>query len=521
MNVKASENKQGLNSYLLKAALFATGLAGIVAEYVLSTLATYFLGDSVFQWALIVSMMLFSMGLGSRISQYFSTNLLQKFIYIEFTLSMLSSFAALFAYTVSAFSGYTGLMIYTLSMAVGLLIGMEIPLVIRLNNAFEQLRVNVSSVMEKDYYGSLAGGLFFAFVGLPYLGLTYTPFVLGTINFAVALLLLRLLWPAIDFHTQRKLGIAGAGVAALLVTGFIMAEPIVLFGEQRRYQDKVIYEQQTRYQKIIMTQWKDDYWLYLNGNQQLSTVDEEMYHEPLVHPVMQLTPNPQSILVLGGGDGCAARELLKYESVEQITLVDLDPEMTRLGKEHPVLREINEGAMQHPKVEVLNQDAFTFMDEQAGYYDVILVDLPDPRTVDLNRMYTVEFYRMCHRHLRPNGYMITQAGSPYYATRAFLCIDASMQEAGFGTLPLHNQILTMGEWGWIIGSRKKDNPLKQKALSLSFENTPTRWINSEAMQMMTSFGKNIYGVKTVPPEANTIQNAVLYRYYLNGNWDLY
>ena len=178
-----------LKSNILKLSLFATGLSGIVAEYILSTLASYFLGDSIFQWTLIVSVMLFSMGLGSRLSRFLETDLLKKFIIIEFILSLLTSFSSLLAYTAAAYTVYTGIIIYSLSILIGLLIGMEIPLVVRLNDEFEALKVNISSVLENDYYGSLLGGLFFAFVGLPYLGLTYTPFILGGINFAVAIFL--------------------------------------------------------------------------------------------------------------------------------------------------------------------------------------------------------------------------------------------------------------------------------------------------------------------------------------------
>ena len=206
-----------LKSNILKFSLFATGLSGIVAEYILSTLATYFLGDSVFQWTMIVSIMLFSMGLGSRISKYFKTNLLRSFLYIEFLLSVLVSFSSLFVYSASAFSIYTGLIIYTLSISIGILIGMEIPIVVRLNDEFETLRINVSSVMEKDYYGALVGGLFFAFFGLPYLGLTYTPFVLGIVNFTVALLLYFLLWKQI----QKKILInfLAISIGLLIVIG--------------------------------------------------------------------------------------------------------------------------------------------------------------------------------------------------------------------------------------------------------------------------------------------------------------
>jgi len=510
-----------LKSNVLKIALFATGLAGIVAEYVLSTLATYFLGNAVIQWTLIVSIMLFSMGLGSRISKVFKEDLLQKFILIEFTLSFFSAFSALAVYTVAAFTSYTGVIIYLLCIIIGLLIGMEIPLVIRLNSSYQTLKVNVSSVLEQDYYGSLAGGVFFAFVGLPILGLTYTPFILGSINFLVAIGLIAILWAEISSRLKRQLSIASSTIAVILFVGFFIAQPIILFGEQKRYQDKIIFSEQTKYQKIVLTQWQDDYWLYINNNQQLSTLDEVMYHEPLVHPIMTLHPHPTTILVLGGGDGCAVREILKYPTVEKITLVDLDPAMTKLGKTHPVLTELNENALSNEKVSIKNEDGFIFMEQTSDFYDVVIVDLPDPNSVDLNLLYTKEFYALIHRKLRPNGLVITQAGSPYFATQAYLCIEKTMASAGFYTQKLHNQIVTLGEWGWVLGSKMDSTHLKENLLGLNFDKVETQWINNEAMSLMTSFGKNIYVEEVGDIEVNRIHNPVLYQYYLKGNWDLY
>lgn len=511
----------GLRSPILKLALFATGLSGIVAEYILSTLATYFLGNALVQWTMIVSVMLFSMGLGSRLSQYIRTSLLAKFVYIELALSFLVSFSSLIAYTTAGYSSYTGLVIYVMSISIGLLIGLEIPLVIRLNKEFQSLRINIASVMEKDYWGSLIGGIFFAFVGLPYLGLTYTPFVLGAVNFLVALMLLYTVRKEIQ-SKSRVLWPVAAVLALVLGSGAMMARPIILYGEQNRYQDKVIYSEQSAYQRIVITQWKNDYWLYLNGNQQFSTIDEDKYHEPLVHPVMQMAGHPTDVLVLGGGDGCAVREILKYPSVEHVSLVDLDPNMTRLGQEHPLLLETNQGAMNNPKVEVINRDGFSYMEDSERFYDVIIIDLPDPRSVDLNRLYSLEFYRLCHRHLRPNGLIITQAGSPYYATKAFQCIDTTMTAAGFATCMLHNQVVTLGEWGWILGAKNLEkDQLKAALRNLNFNDVATKWINRESMTLMTSFGKNIYYETNGPLEVNTIHNPALYHYYLKGNWDLY
>ncbi len=510
-------------SPFLKLALFATGLSGIVAEYILSTLATYFIGDSAVQWSLIVSVMLFSMGLGSRLSKYFEGNLLLKFIGVEFALSLLVSFSSLVAYSAAGLTEYVGIIIYGMSILIGLLIGLEIPLVIRLNEEFESLKVNVASVMEKDYLGSLVGGLFFAFVCLPILGLTYTPFILGFINLMVAVGLFLTVRRELQKRANGGITIASGLILLCMFFGITKAENIILFGEQSRYKDKVIFSEQSKYQKIVITQWKDHYWLYLNGNQQLSTLDEDKYHEALVHPAVALSGQVKNVLVMGGGDGCAARELLKYPNIEQITVVDLDSMMTGLAKRHPVLTELNDSAFHHPKVTVQNADAFNWLEQAPGLFDLIIVDLPDPRSVELNRMYTAEFYSLCHLKLRPHGSLVTQAGSPYFATKAFRCIDTTMASAGFETLPLHNHVITLGEWGWVLGQKQdwSQGQLKERARKLDFKGVETQWLNAEAMLMMTAFGKDIYFKVEDSIAVNHIQNPVLYRYYLKGNWDLY
>ena len=509
-------------SNILKLALFATGLSGIVAEYVLSTLATYFLGDSVFQWTMIVSIMLFSMGFGSRISRYIHSNLLQKFIYIEFTLSLLTAFVSVITYLSSAYYGNNSLVIYGMSILVGLLIGMEIPIVMRLNDDFEELKVNVSSVMEKDYYGSLLGGVFFAFVGLPYLGLTYTPFILGTINFMVACLLIYILWSSLESKLKRQLMAMISVVLVVIGLGALKADDIIDFGEELRYKDRVIFSEQTRYQRIVITQSQEDFWLFINGNQQLSSIDEVMYHEPLVHPVMGLLNAPKHILVLGGGDGGAMREILKYPSVEKITLVDLDPKMTELGQTHEWLVSMNQNALNHEKVEIINSDGFTWLETEKTFFDAVIIDLPDPKTIELGRLYSYEFYKLCYNRLRPHGVIITQAGSPYYAARAFNCIDITLEEAGFTTAPLHNQVVTLGEWGWVLGAKEVEKEKLKAALqSLRFTDVETRWINHEAMTLVTSFGKKVFPDDDKAVEVNRIHNPVLYKYYLNGKWDLY
>ncbi len=504
-------------SFTLKVALFATGISGIVAEYILSTLASYFIGNAILQFTLIVSIMLFAMGLGSRLSKSLTKNVVLYFIATELILSVLVSFSALVSYLIYGFTDISWLVIYLLSILIGVLIGLEIPLATRINDNFEELRVNISNILEKDYFGSLIGGLFFAFVGLPYLGLTYTPFILGILNLGVSFWLFLVLKEALSKKTQRLFTIAYIVVSTSIIAGLYFAQPIVKYGEQAKFKDKIVYNKQTKYQKIVITKWKDWHSLYIDGNQQLSTFDEFMYHEPMVHLPMQLISKKSNILILGGGDGCIAREVFKYEDVEKVTLVDLDEEMLTLGKDNSIFINLNKGAMNNPKLTSVAKDAFTFLENTNESYDAIFIDLPDPNNVDLNKLYTKEFYYLCKQNLSDKGILITQSGSPYYATKAFYCIEKTMRTAGFKTLPMHNQVLTLGEWGWIIGT--KQDVSKQRLAQVDVSNMPLKWFTNNSVNQITSFGKTL--VDTTGIKVNTIFSPKLYTYYKQGNWDLY
>lgn len=510
-------------SAILKVSLFATGCAGIVAEFVLSTLATYLIGNAIFQWAIVMSLMLFAMGLGSRISRFFLADLLDTFIILEFSLSVLCAISTQLAYGLAAFTSYISLIIYSQAFVIGILIGLEIPLVIRLNESYEGLRINISAVMEKDYYGSLVGGLFFAFFALPRLGLTYTPIALGSINFLVASLLMWRFFPLL----KRKIllpSLFGLVLCALVALG-VFAEKVQQFGEQVKYRDKVIYSAQTMYQKIVMTRWKSDYWLYINGQEQFSTFDEEKYHEPLVHPAMALSADVRDVLIIGGGDGLALREVLKHPDVAKVVLVDMDPAMTDLAGTHPVLLSINDGAMLNPKVQIVNMDAARFIDETADLYGVIIVDLPDPDSIDLMHVYSVNFYRSLRKHLIRGGLFVTQATSPYFSKQAFQCILKTIRAAGFSALPYHNHIPTMGEWGWVLGARTEDfgqKLLKARIAAETFTGIDTRFVNNDAVLSMIHFGKGILDEDAMEKiKINTELSPVLQQYYRAGSWGMY
>ena len=512
---------------VLKAAVFATGFSGIVAEYVMATLASYLLGDAVVQWTLVLSLMLFAMGLGSRASRLISDRLPDAFVLAELSLSLLVAASAPLTFLLSAWVEPISLVIYPSAVAIGLLIGLEIPLATRLNDAFEELRLNVSSVFEKDYYGALAGGLVFAFVALPHLGLLLTPVALGAVNFVVALVLLA----AFRRHLRHRrwLQLAAAAVALAIGALALISEPLVVFAEQRKYRDRVIYQEQSRYQRIVLTRWREHHWLYLDGHEQFSSFDEERYHEPLVHPALSLAHRRERVLILGGGDGLAAREVLKFTQVRSLTLVDLDPAMTRLGRQHPVLVELNGGAFDDPRLRVVNEDALAFLEGSDETFDVILVDLPEPKTVSLARLYSRPFYALARQRLSAGGVLVTQATSPFFSRRAFLGILATVRAAGFVAVPYHNHVPTLGEWGWVIGVRPPDRSpagelddaaLRRRLEGLEFSSAPTRFLSREAMAGMLAFGKGeLDALEEV--EVTELSNLAVFYDYRRGDWDFY
>lgn len=510
-------------SRALQISLFATGCSGIVAEFVLSTLATYLIGNATFQWTMIMSIMLFAMGLGSRLSRYFRKNLFDTFIFIEFLLSCLCALSAIISFGLSVQIESNEIIIYPLAFLIGTLIGLEIPIVTRINSEYQELRANISSVLEMDYFGSLLGGVAFAFFFLPYLGFSYTPVLLGSINFIVASWLL---WSFFELtRFKRSLIFSFAVCLAIIGCAAFFAKQMILFSEQKKYKDTIVYSKQTRYQKIVMTKWKKYFWLYINGQEQFSTYDEERYHEPLVHPAMKLASDHSDILILGGGDGLAAREIFKYRDVKSLVLVDLDPVMTDLAKNYPVLKKINSRSMSDKRIKIINMDGRAFLDKTRKLFNIVFIDLPDPDSMDLMHLYSYSLYENIKKHLARGGIMVTQATSPFFANKAFLCINKTIKAAGFSTLPYHNQVPTLGEWGWILAANNKDiteEKLRNLASRLKFNDIKTKFLNHDAMISMIYFGKETFNKNIMNKiSINTEADPVLYRYYQQGSWGFY
>lgn len=434
----------------LLACVFVIATCGLVYELLSATLASYLLGDSVTQFSLVIGVYLSAMGLGSYLSKAIDDRIYDRFIDAQLVVAVAGGFAAPILFFSFAYLDAVRPILFGLLIVLGTMVGLEIPLVLRILRERSSLREVVARVLALDYVGALAASVAFPLLLLPYLGLTRTSLLFGAFNAAVAL------YCTVAFERQirrpRVRRTTAAAVLAVLVLGVVAGRSMDAEGEQALYQAPVIFTRKTPYQRITLTRTRDDLRLYLNGNLQFSSLDEYRYHEALVHPAMAAARHRARVLVLGGGDGLALREILTHPGVEHVTLVDLDPAMTALFSSNEMLRALNRGAFSDPRVEVVHDDALNFLRTRgdAPPYDVVFVDLPDPNNYSLGKLYSRTFYRTLARHLAPDGAAAIQASSPYLTPRAFWCIVRTVASAGLSVLPYHANVPTFGEWGFVL-----------------------------------------------------------------------
>jgi spermidine synthase len=241
---------------------------------------------------------------------------------------------------------------------------------------------------------------------------------------------------------------------AVLLLGLLAADQLTTWAEDRFYGSGILLRESSPYQRVVVTRSGAGIRLFLNGNLQFSSRDEYRYHEALVHPAMAAHGAPRRVLVLGGGDGLALREILKYPSVQQVTLVDLDAHVTRLFAQQPLLRALNGDALNSPKVQVVNADAYTWLGEHDEVFDVIVVDFPDPTHFALGKLYSTTFYERLDPHLSASGYAVVQTTSPLIARKSFWTVATTLEAAGLRTTPYHAHVPSFGEWGFILASRR-------------------------------------------------------------------
>ncbi|PQJ36064.1 spermidine synthase [Salinibacter sp. 10B] len=466
--------------------VFVAGLCSLVYELLISTTASYFLGDSVQQFSITIGLYLASMGLGSYISRFIKTKLLRSFVVVEILLGLIGGLAVPLLYLAYAYGTVFWPVVVGLIMVIGALTGLEIPLLTRIMDGEESLDVNLANILSFDYLGALLATLAFPFVLLPVLGTFRASLTLGLFNLVVGLVNLWWFADRLERRSQWQGYALSAGTAVLLGGLLAASGPIMDRWSNDVYEDRVVYREQTPYQKIVMTRWQEDLRLFLNGNLQFSSLDEPRYHEPLVHVPMAQVQAPRRVLILGGGDGLAAREVLKYESVEEVVIVDLDPKMFEIARTHTALTRLNDRSLHSPRVRTVAQDAFVFLEETDRRFDVILADLPDPNNVSLARLYSRTFYGLVRTHLTGQGVFVAQSTSPYFAREAFWTIHETIGAADFPhTYPFHVNVPSFGEWGFVLAAER---PLDPDAAGPSVD---TRYLNAAILPGLFHFPKDL------------------------------
>lgn len=489
-------------------AIFTIAICGIVYELIIAGVSSYLLGNSVTQFSLVIGFFMSAMGLGSFLSRFVKSHLLDFFIGVEITIGLFGGFSAIALFYAFGFKTSYHVIMFLFIIIIGVMVGFEIPILTRIVKEHEsELRIALANVLSFDYIGALLGSVAFPLILLPRFGLIKTAFLIGCLNVVVAF--------AVYLHYRRQLRfkviyfLAILFVAVGLIYGFWMSRYAEQFLEQKLYSDKIIFSTQTAYQKIVLTQGKNDFRLFINGNLQFSSYDEYRYHEALVHPAMMFSGRRDEVLVLGGGDGLAMRELLRYTDVEHFTLVDLDAAVTGLAKKNEHFLKLNNGSLNNPRVQVINTDAYQFMQNTTEMYNVIIVDLPDPNSESLNKLYTSQFYFLLEKHLTADGTIVVQSTSPYFAPEAFWCVVKTVAAAGLNVYPYHVYVPSFGDWGYTLATRRK---IDVTHFRLPFK---MRYLNEANFIAMFAFGEDDLSYRE-KVEPNHMSRPVLLQYYEKG-----
>jgi len=505
---------------VLLVAVFVVATCGLLYELIVGTLSSYLLGNSALQFSLTIGGFMTAMGLGSWLSRKVTGRVLVWFVAVELAVGAVGGVAAALLYAAYTYTDLYPLAMGAVVLTIGTLVGLEIPLVTRLLGASGPargqstgavLKDTVANVLAFDYLGALAASVAFPLLLLPALGVLRTSFVTGAVNVLVVVACLRAFRHELGKKAFRRLVQATVLVALPLVAGAVGALWLSARMESRLYADPVVYTAQSTYQRVVLTRGSGDLRLFLDGQLQFASADEHRYHESLVHPAMALAASHADVLILGGGDGLAVREVLKWPGVEHVTVVDLDPAMTDLARTHPALRRLNRDALADPRVRVVNEDAYSFITRVTERFGVVLVDLPDPNHESLAKLYSRPFYAALGRRLGAGGMVAVQSTSPYFAREAYWSIVATARAAGLHPEPYHVYVPSFGDWGFFIGSTHAVNP-ERLALPPAVSER-LRFLTPPLFGAARLFDADM---DRVPVEINTLDDPILLRYYERG-----
>jgi len=501
---------------------------GLVYELLAGTLASYVLGDSVTQFSLIIGIYLFAMGAGSWLSRFVEKDLARRFVEVELAVAVVGGASAPLLFLSFAHLSFFQVVLYGVVFLIGVMVGLEIPLLMRIMKDHLDFKELVARVLAFDYAGALIASLLFPIFLVPKFGLVRTSLMFGFLNAGVGLWATWLMRPLIGGRSVTRLRAQGAVVMALLAVAFIKADALTSLAEDAMFADDIVYSKTTSYQRIVVTRNRAGFQLFLNGNLQFSSADEYRYHEALVHPALALASEGgravRRVLVLGGGDGLALREILKHPAVEEVTLVDLDPDMTRLSERFPPLARLNQNSFRDPRVRVVNEDAMIWLERDArasqsappspdahAPFDAAIVDFPDPNSFALGKLYTTRFYRVLKSRLAPGAAVSVQSTSPLFARNSFWCIMRTLEASGLAVRPYYTAVPSFGVWGFAL-ARREPFEVPRHAPSVAL-----RFLNDDSLAAMFTLSADL---GPVPVEVNRLDNQSLVRYY-EAEWRHY
>ena len=500
----------------LLAVVFVCAACGLVYELALVSLGSFLIGNTATQASIVLAVMVFAMGVGSLAAKPLQPHSVAAFAVIELLLALLGGLSVMALYAAFAYLELYTPALIVVAFVLGVLIGAEIPLLMVLLQRIRRQEPGaaVADMFAVDYIGALIGGLCFPFLLLPLFGQLRGALVVGLVNAAAGCFLVFVIFRKSLSRGQLALLSAGAlAVVAALVAGLMLSARFEVTARQALYRDPIVAAARSAYQDIVITERSTgagpDTRLFLNGDLQFSSIDEHRYHEALVHPAM--SGDRSSVLVLGGGDGLALREVLRYPDAQDVTLVELDPEMIRLARTDSRLTSLNRGSMTDRRAEVVTADAFSWLRQTNRRFDVIIVDMPDPDDSATAKLYSTEFYALVRAHLAAHGRAVVQAGSPYFAPKSFWCIASTMRAAELPATPYHVDVPAFGDWGFHLAGA--DGPISPTVDAPG----PLRFLSAEQLTAATVFPLDRQPLD-LPP--STLMDPRILR-YAQGEWAIY
>lgn len=530
---------------------------GLIYEYLLSHYAGRILGALEAAIYTMIGLMIVSMGLGAFAARKIR-DAFTGFVILELTVALCGSLAILITAAVIGFGQQLPLIIastlglppdqlpdggvigtlqklseylpYMWGVLLGLMIGMEIPLIARVRQSLsdEHLLHNAGTIYGADYIGAGIGAAIWVGFMLA-IDIQLAAALTASFNLLAGFVFIWRFWPKIR---QAKLLLIGH----LVVTGVLLV--LAIHGPRWEqefnnllYKDKVVYSKATRFQQLTFTErlrgngLAPVYALYINGRLQFSSIDEHIYHTFLVHPTLAASARHNKVLIIGGGDGLGLKQALRWQP-EQVTLLDLDADLVKLFKSPDTdmpenltqaMLALNGDALNDPRVTIINDDAFNGVDKLIATgvkYDAIIVDLPDPSHPDLNKLYSDYFYRKLKELMSSDGALTVQSTSPYHAPKAFISVAKTLVVAGFDVKQYHHNVPSFGEWGWSIATAGGRDAQYRLAQLTEFP-IKDDWLTLGLVKGAFEFPANFYldAVNIKPNELGSLQ---LYHYHLQA-----